>query len=310
MSSAHAAVSWDRFYYQLPNEKVAIKIPSQSVTVTLLQSFRPIKSLVVGFSFGGWQIWRLTDLKLIYTFQNPSLHCAVVSCAFVEPSDDPRFCCYLWVGWQAPKKFSRRRRFRNRIENTNSVTQDIAYEYEHFFGASPRLSTKLTALCTSETPFVSQLKAIQPLSSSYTANRGLHSSRLTAITWRATAHIVRIGLFDINRWYHAQMPSSIWPDNSFFAVYDAALDSSKSYPLVQLRPSVHAFEALVPFVFVGSSHQRPDDCSPHLTGNFVSLKFVSRQEKCLQDLTRACLSEKPASQPRHQPPSSSVFNVY
>ncbi|KAL7060604.1 hypothetical protein AAHC03_010069 [Spirometra sp. Aus1] len=372
-----SAVSWDRFYYQLPNEKVAIKIPSQSVTVTLLQNIRPIKSLVVGFSFGGWQIWRLTDLKLIYTFQNPSLHCAVVSCAFVEPSDDPRYCCYLWVGWQAPKKSSRRRKeskedtappgptvptctlfqlgFRNRIEHTHSVTKDTVYEYDNFFGASPRLSTKLAALSsfTSETPFVSQLKAIQSLSSSYTANRGLHSSGLTAITWRATVHIVRIGLFDIDRWYHAQMPSAIWPDNSFFAVYDAGLDSSKSYPLtaqvlpqsllafwvrtlrlerasagrcgttrtkrradvsngvpllrkplpeVQLRPSVHAFEALVPFAFSGSGNQRPDDsCCPQLTGNFVSLKFVSRQEKCLRDLSRACLCEKQ--------PSSSVFNV-
>uniref|UniRef100_A0A0X3NSE9 ELYS beta-propeller domain-containing protein n=1 Tax=Schistocephalus solidus TaxID=70667 RepID=A0A0X3NSE9_SCHSO len=378
-----AAVSWDRFYYQLPNEKVAIKIPSQSVTVTLLQIIRPIKSLIIGFSFGGWQIWRLTDLKLTYTFQNPSLHCAVVSCAFAEPSDDPRYCCYLWVGWQAQKRSSRRRRepkeettspaptaptctlfqlgFRNRTEHTNSLTQDIFYEYDNFFGASPRLSTKLAELSSlpNETPFVSQLKAVQSLSSSFTANRGLHSSRLTAIIWRPTAHIVRIGLFDIDRWYHAQMPSSIWPDNSFFAVYDAALDSSKSFPLtahilpqsllafwvrtlrlerasaglcgttrtkkrpnvsngvpllrkplpeVQMRPSVHAFEALVPFVFSGSCHQRPDDHCPQLTGNFLSLKFVSRQEKCLRDLSKVCLYEKQPSQPRQAP--SPAFNVY
>ncbi len=36
-----------------------------SVKVTLLQWVNEIKGLVVGFNFGGWQVWRLTDLRLV-----------------------------------------------------------------------------------------------------------------------------------------------------------------------------------------------------------------------------------------------------
>ncbi|VDL59017.1 unnamed protein product [Hymenolepis diminuta] len=194
--------------------------------------------------------------------------------------------------------------FRERTEHIQPETEDTLYEYNDFYGATRRLSTILAPITTSfthETPYWKAqgplLTSIQSLGTNYTPNFGLRSNRLTAIVWRAAPHIIRIGLFDLDRWYHAQMPAGIRSDNSFFAVYDAFLDKPRAHPLTayilphtifafwsnvyrmelsafkicgevsaaqpllrgyqdlrkplpecQLRPSTHAFKALVPFI--------------------------------------------------------------
>ncbi|KAL5971884.1 Protein ELYS [Taenia solium] len=306
-----------------------------SVRVTLLQYVPQIKSLVVGFDFGGWQMWSLTKLQLIYTYRElPSAPVATVSCAFSEPSDDPRYCCFLWIGWQglmSPRVVLFQLGFRKRTEHTQPNTEDTLYEYEEFYGASKRLSASLTPITASTDNAASHwsangalLTSIQSLGTNYSNNYGLRSNRLTALVWRAAPDIVRIGLFDLDRWYYAQMPTSIRSDNSFFAVYDASLNSSRAHPLTahilphtifafwavayrrelcalrlcgdltttkdcplrgcqglrnpipesQLRPSAHAFKALVPFI------------RDHVVA-CASFKFVSRQELVLREIPAA-----------------------
>ncbi|VDK36694.1 unnamed protein product [Taenia asiatica] len=351
-------ISLNGFYYQTPRGETIAKVPSSSVRVTLLQYVPQIKSLVVGFDFGGWQMWSLTKLQLIYTYRElPSVPVATVSCAFSEPSDDPRYCCFLWIGWQALRRSSSidppppppssssspscgavnprvvlfQLGFRKRTEHTQPNTEDTLYEYEEFYGASKRLSASLTPITASTDNAVSHwsangalLTSIQSLGTNYSNNYGLRSNRLTALVWRAAPDIVRIGLFDLDRWYHAQMPTSIRSDNSFFAVYDASLNSSRAHPLTahilphtifafwavayrrelcalrlcgdltttkdcplrgcqglrnpipesQLRPSAHAFKALVPFI------------RDHVVA-CASFKFVSRQELVLREIPAA-----------------------
>uniref|UniRef100_A0A5K3EZU7 ELYS-bb domain-containing protein n=1 Tax=Mesocestoides corti TaxID=53468 RepID=A0A5K3EZU7_MESCO len=351
-------VSWNNFYYQTPGDKTIRKLPSTSVKVTLLRNVCAIKSLVVGFNFGGWQIWHLTDFQLIYTYPDlPSPPAPVVCCAFAEPSDDPRYCCYLWIGWQAPKRTHTfdastlgrtapevslfQLGFRKRTEHTQAGTEDTICDYDQLYGASKRLSACLTPLSSSATtshwsPFGAQLQAIQPLSTNYSVNHGLRSNRLTALVWRAAPHIVRIGLFDLDQWYHAQMPSTIRSENPFFAVYDASLNASRTYPLsahilpqtifafwannyrrelrasklcgdmtsspdgkksplwsyrdlrkplseLQLRPSTHSFDAFVPFIR-----------DPGVVA-YATLKFVSRQELALRELSAAIKSPSSSS---------------
>ncbi|KAH9279030.1 hypothetical protein ECG_08602 [Echinococcus granulosus] len=343
-------ISLNSFYYQTPRGETIAKLPSTSVGVTLLHYVQQIKSLIVGFSFGGWQMWSLTKLQLIYTYRElSSTPVATVSCAFSEPSDDPRYCCFLWIGWQGlkrspstepspsscsainPKVVLFQLGFRKRIEHTQPNTEDTLYEYEDFYGASKRLSASLTPITASTDHEASHwsangalLTSIQSLGTNYSNNYGLRSNRLTALVWRAAPHIVRIGLFDLDRWYHAQMPSSIRSDNSFFAVYDASLNSPRAHPLTahilphtifafwavvsrrelyalrlcgdltatknstlrrcqglrnplpesHLRPSTHAFKALVPFI-------------KDLVVACASLKFVSRQELVLREISAA-----------------------
>ncbi|VDM27158.1 unnamed protein product [Hydatigera taeniaeformis] len=106
--------------------------------------------------------------------------------------------------------------FRKRTEHTQPDTEDTLYEYDGFYGASKRLSASLTPITASRDNESSHwsangafLTSIQSLGTNYPNNYGLRSNRLTALVWRAAPDIVRIGLFDLDRWYHAQMPSSI-----------------------------------------------------------------------------------------------------
>ncbi|KAM7539267.1 hypothetical protein Aperf_G00000050824 [Anoplocephala perfoliata] len=265
-------ISLNNFYYQTPRDETAEKFPSVSVSVTLLSYVPQIKALVVGFSFGGWQLWDLGKLKILYTFRDlPPAPVPVVGCAFTEPSDDPRYYCYLWIGWQSVKNPSKSEHksasssvnpkvglfqlgFRGRTEHIQPGTEDTLYEYENFYGATRRLSTVLSPITASighETShWRSQgtfLTSIQSLGTNYAANFGLRSNRLTALVWRAAPRIVRIGLFDLDRWYHAQMPASIRSDNSFFAVYDAFLDQPQAHPLTAhiLPHTIYAYWANV-----------------------------------------------------------------
>lgn len=87
---------------------------------------------------------------------------------------------------------------------------------QEFYGASKRLSASLTPITNSTDNEASHwsangalLTSIQSLGTNYSNNYGLRSNRLTALVWRAAPDIVRIGLFDLDRWYHAQMPTSI-----------------------------------------------------------------------------------------------------
>ena len=83
---------------------------------------------------------------------------------------------------------------------------------QDFYGASKRLSAALTPIPSERSHrsiHRALLTSIQSLGTNYSTNYGLRSNRLTALVWRAAPHIVRIGLFDLDRWYHAQMPSSI-----------------------------------------------------------------------------------------------------
>ncbi|VDN96473.1 unnamed protein product [Rodentolepis nana] len=267
-------ISLNNFYYQTPRNETIGRFASVSVNVTLLNYVSQIKALVVGFSFGGWQLWSLTKLKLLFTFRDlPPMPVPVVECAFTEPSDDPRYYCYLWIGWQSiinhsnsisdstgtsgtanPKVGLFQLGFRERTERIQPETEDTLYEYDNFYGGTRRLSTILTPLKTSlshEPPHWKAqgplLTSIQSLGANYTPNFGLRSNRLTALVWRAAPNIIRIGLFDLDRWYHAQMPSGIRSDNSFFTVYDAFLDQPRAYPLTAyvLPHTIFAFWANV-----------------------------------------------------------------
>ncbi|VDM23030.1 unnamed protein product [Hydatigera taeniaeformis] len=57
--------SLNTFHYLTPRGESIAKLPSSSVRITLLQYVPQIKSLVVGFNFGGWEMWSLTKLQLM-----------------------------------------------------------------------------------------------------------------------------------------------------------------------------------------------------------------------------------------------------
>ena len=71
----------------------------RSVRVTALHLISQIRSLCVGYSFGGFHIYGLSPLMLICSaplmLHAPSV--PVTHFAYMEPENDPRSFVYLWV---------------------------------------------------------------------------------------------------------------------------------------------------------------------------------------------------------------------
>ncbi|KAF7234745.1 hypothetical protein EG68_11435 [Paragonimus skrjabini miyazakii] len=96
-----SAVRWNMFHYKSANGKTVLSLDATSVYVSALHYIPNSQTLVVGFSFGGWQLWSLRSLHLEFSLRHLSITTPVTCVAFQEPSDDPRYCCYLWIGWQS-----------------------------------------------------------------------------------------------------------------------------------------------------------------------------------------------------------------
>ncbi|TGZ74619.1 hypothetical protein CRM22_000834 [Opisthorchis felineus] len=241
-----SVVRWNEFQYKSVSGKVLRAVPAASVYVSTLRYIPNTQTLAVGFSFGGWQLWSLSAMCLEFSLRQLPSPAAVASITFQEPSDDPRFCCYLWVGWQSrimdkvdedstqpedPKSVYNNAQaklyqlfYRHRHEDPTSVPGDPTYRYQELIGLSERLSTLLFTSNKIPDPFPDQLLNIQPIRTAHNeGNSGPYAAHLVALIWRINASTIRIGLFDLDRWYHAQLPTYIRSDNSFFAVFDASV---------------------------------------------------------------------------------------
>ncbi|KAF8560826.1 hypothetical protein P879_09662 [Paragonimus westermani] len=96
-----SVVRWNMFHYKSASGKSILSLDAATVYVSALHYIPNSQTLVVGFSFGGWQLWSLRSLQLEFSLRHLSIMTPVTCVAFQEPSDDPRYCCYLWIGWQS-----------------------------------------------------------------------------------------------------------------------------------------------------------------------------------------------------------------
>ncbi|KAF7255786.1 hypothetical protein EG68_07355, partial [Paragonimus skrjabini miyazakii] len=88
-------------------------------------------------------------------------------------------------------------------------------------GLSERLSAPLALSDPNCGPLLDQLLSIEPVRVAQPSQ--LYTTHLVTLIWRLGPELIRIGLFDLDRWYHAQLPTCIRSDNSFFAVFDASV---------------------------------------------------------------------------------------
>ncbi|CAH8500705.1 unnamed protein product [Dicrocoelium dendriticum] len=246
-----SVIRWNEFQYKSVSGKSLNTFPSASVEVSCLLYIPNSQTLAVGFSFGGWQLWSLRSMNLEFSLRHIPSESPVKCITFQEPSDDPRFCCYLWVGWQSRLTDDSCREasvstkglqqnahaklyqlsYLNRYEEPGSPSRDPYYRYEELVGFSERLSTGLFAVDSQKAGVPNQLLAIQPIQTGQSDSVAIGQSssvHLISLIWRMKPTTVRIGLFDLDRWYHAQMPAHIRSDNSFFAVFDADVTSASA----------------------------------------------------------------------------------
>ncbi|TPP64040.1 hypothetical protein FGIG_01060 [Fasciola gigantica] len=194
-----SVVRWNEFQYKSVNGRVLVSLTAHSVYVSTLRFIPNTQTLVVGYSFGGWQLWSIRTLSLDAQVKLYQLH------------------------------------YKQRFEESSAVSGEVTYNYQSLVGLSERLYSELFAEGIDRQLSTNQLLRIQPIrtraSSAVAAANQSDAAHLVALMWTVCPGVVRVGLFDLDRWYHAQMPTQIRPDNSFFAIFDAPLPNEDAVAL-------------------------------------------------------------------------------
>ncbi|KAM7423879.1 hypothetical protein PAMA_000309 [Pampus argenteus] len=196
------------------------------VGTTALQYISRTNQLAVGFSDGYLQLWNMKSLKKEYHSQLDGGRMPVHAFTFQEPENDPRNCCYLWAVQSSQDlegdmvslrllqlAFSERKCLASgKILYEGLEYCEERYSQELNGTAFPlRAQTTNTRLLSCQTiekfrPHPDRDDSMNDVASPDTS--------VSIFSWQVKAYgqgtpSIFIGVFDINRWYHAQMPDSL-----------------------------------------------------------------------------------------------------
>ncbi|XP_060897041.1 protein ELYS isoform X2 [Labrus mixtus] len=196
------------------------------VGATALQYISRTNQLAVGFSDGYLQLWNMKALKKEYHSQLDSGRVPVHAFTFQEPENDPRNCCYLWAVQSSQDlegdmvslrllqlAFSERKCLASgRILYEGLEYCEERYSQDLSGPAFPlRAQATNTRLLSCQT--IEKFRAHPDRDDSMNEVASPDTS-VSIFSWQVRAYgqgtpSTYIGVFDINRWYHAQMPDSL-----------------------------------------------------------------------------------------------------
>ncbi|CAL9701688.1 unnamed protein product [Knipowitschia caucasica] len=196
------------------------------VGASALQYISRTNQLAVGFSDGYMHLWNMKALKKEYHSQLEGGKVPVNAFTFQEPENDPRNCCYLWAVQSSQDlegdmvslhllqlAFSERKcSGSGKILYEGLEYCEERYSQELSGTAFPlRAQATNTRLLNCQTiekfrPHLDRDDSMNEISSPDTS--------VSIFIWQVKAYgqgtpATFIGVFDINRWYHAQMPDSL-----------------------------------------------------------------------------------------------------
>ncbi|XP_006024566.1 protein ELYS [Alligator sinensis] len=231
--------------------------PSGTAVSTLCYISRS-NQLVVGFSDGYLSLWNMKTLKKEYHFQLEGGRIPVYAVTFQEPENDPRNCCYLWAVQSTQESegdvvslhllqlaFGDRKRL---------ASGQIMYEGLEY--CEERYSLDLTGGVfslrgqTSNTKLLS-CQTIEKFRIHVDREDGMNEvispdTSVSVFSWQVNTYgqgkpSTYLGIFDINRWYHAQMPDSLRPGEflyncPYFALWslDAVVSMTSPHHILDL----------------------------------------------------------------------------
>ncbi|XP_057313364.1 protein ELYS-like [Hydractinia symbiolongicarpus] len=227
---SYSLCSPNAFKYLNVSGQIAKVCSSDNCSITSLKYLHQAYVLVVGFSFGCFQIWSLEHLHILYSSPVGVYSSPVTHFAFQEPDDDPRHCCFLWVG-RGPQSSQAE------ISSATSLTlyqllfelkekqSDNTYVYKNIECVIRRFDHQLTSdvhhMVDSRSVgsrIISMKTLEQPRSNknnSDVSNGHDEDKTICYVIWESpttdidTSMSCHLGIFDINRWYQKQLPSSI-----------------------------------------------------------------------------------------------------
>ncbi|XP_011727840.2 protein ELYS isoform X2 [Macaca nemestrina] len=229
--------------------------------VSTLSYINRTNQLAVGFSDGYLALWNMKSMKREYYIQLESGRVPVYAVTFQEPENDPRNCCYLWA-----------------VQSTQDSEGDVLslhllqlafgnrkclasgqILYEGLEYCEERYTLDLTGGMfplrgqTSNTKLLG-CQSIEKFRSHGDREEGMNEAlspdtSVSVFTWQVNIYgqgkpSIYLGLFDINRWYHAQMPDSLRSGEylhncSYFALWSLESVVSRTSPHGILDILVH-----------------------------------------------------------------------
>ncbi|XP_038823070.1 protein ELYS-like [Salvelinus namaycush] len=225
---------------------------------TALQYIPRTNQLAVGFSDGYLQLWNMKTLKKEYHSQLEGGRVPVYAFTFQEPENDPRNCCYLWAVQSAQD---------HEGDGVSLHLLQLAFSerkclasgkifYEGLEYCEERYSQELSSTAF---PLRAQATNTRLLSCQTIEKFRHHPDRdesmnevaspdtsVSIFSWQVKAYgqgnpSTYIGVFDINRWYHAQMPDALRTGESlrscpYLAVWslDTVAEMTSPCPLLDI----------------------------------------------------------------------------
>ncbi|NXG57111.1 ELYS protein, partial [Hemiprocne comata] len=237
-----------------------LQIPSGTAVSTLSYISRS-NQLVVGYSDGFLSLWNMKTLKREHHSQLEGGRIPVYAVTFQEPENDPRNCCYLWAVQSTQESegdvvslhllqlaFGDRKRLASgQVLYEGLEYCDERYSLDLTSGVFPlRGQTSNTKLLSCQT--VEKFRNHGDRDDSLNEVVSPETS-VSVFSWQMNTYgqgkpSTYLGVFDINRWYHAQMPDSLRPeevlhDCSYFALWSLDTVISMTSPNLILDILVH-----------------------------------------------------------------------
>ncbi|XP_051469981.1 protein ELYS [Apus apus] len=234
--------------------------PSGTAVSTLSYISRS-NQLVVGCSDGYLSLWNMKTLKREHHSQLEGGRIPVYAVTFQEPENDPRNCCYLWAVQSTQESegdvvslhllqlaFGDRKRLASgQVLYEGLEYCDERYSLDLTSGIFPlRGQTRNTKLLSCQTveKFRNHVDREDSLNEVVSPETSVSVFSWQVNTYGQGKPSTYLGVFDINRWYHAQMPDSLRPeeflhDCSYFALWSLDTVISMTSPNLILDILVH-----------------------------------------------------------------------
>lgn len=195
-------------------------------TVTTVSYISRTNQLAVGFSDGYLSLWNMKTLRREYHVQIEGGRVPVFSVTFQEPENDPRNCCYLWAVQtsQSGRDLSFHLLQLAFGDRKCLPSGQIMYENLEYCEERYNLDLSANALFLRGQTNSMKLLGCQTIEKNRAHGEredGLHDATspdtsVSIFSWQVNTYgqnkpSIYMGVFDINRWYQAQMPDSLRP---------------------------------------------------------------------------------------------------
>ncbi|XP_054270370.1 uncharacterized protein LOC128991482 [Macrosteles quadrilineatus] len=282
------------------------RMPLEFLSVSVLKYFPQISTLAVGYNTSCFQLWELSTLTLLYTSALLEAMLPVFSFSLLEPSDDPRYVCYLWSLHHSVDEdnIPFGGMYIISYHEKHLKPHSSQYFYEGFASCSIRYQLDLGADMTDVDIASGRIISCQSIHRSTSKSSSLwtnaeseesggeeSTASLLSIAWEVWSPNLlsvhrKLTLFDLNQWYREYMPTSSDMEYTQFMAH-FCLPDGQLLDVKVIPSSVKQFQALQPldehFYPVATSF----DCLVLHQSQVMVCSHVGVQQQALESLTAA-----------------------